>query len=139
MIPAAFRPAPGIFLLTILIGPDWAYADAPLPQPLTRWIPRKYAPSGFAIVVAGLAMSAAIVVAGLLAARQQLIRSTPVLAVLFALGVLLIVLITAEIFWEQVVNRYRYHRDPRFDPESLPSESQPFSPESRPLTPDSRP
>jgi hypothetical protein len=115
----------GILVLGQCIITGEAWADVPPFRPLTHWIPNQYSPSGVAIVLAGLALSAAIVSAGLIVARRPATRSKRLTLSIAAAGVLLVAALTAEVYWEQIVNRYRGPNRPEFN--ALPSPAIPES------------
>jgi hypothetical protein len=95
-------------------------------RPLTHWIPNQYAPSGTAIVISGLTLSAAIVAAGLLVARRPTARWKRLTLGIAAIGVLLVAALTAEVYWERIINRYRGPNRP--EPSLLPPTSSSASP-----------
>jgi MFS family permease len=86
-----------------------AVADVAPFRPLTFWLPERNSPSSTAIIVAGLAISAATVAMGVLGTRranQSPRRRSLVLGFVVA-AVAVVLLLTAQFYWELILNRYR--------------------------------
>jgi hypothetical protein len=114
--------AAAIAAALVLGASSAALADVPPSRPLTHWLHPKWSPSGLSVCVAGLALSAAIVAAGLLLVRRRPASRRLVLG-FTAAGVLLVAGITAQVYWERVVTRFRSGRPPiprQFQPPPAP-------------------
>lgn len=94
-----------------------AVADVAPFRPLTFWLPERNSPGSTAIIVAGLAISAAIVAVGVLWARRKSPSQTRRSLVFgrVAAGVAVVLLLTAQFYWERIVNRYRGPNRPEFN------------------------
>jgi hypothetical protein len=101
---------------------------APAPfRPLTFWLPERNSPSLAAIIISGLAISAAIVAMGILWTRRtnQSPKRKSLALGLIAAGVAVVLLFAAQIYWERIVNRYRRPNRPEFDrPRASPRDQE---------------